>query len=563
MANQKIHEYLIERFNIGDDDYFDVDYFDGAVYQTAKVKGSVIKALASGSVNIYNTDGSLTADRTVDGDNFGLEFQNLNFLSANVLGVTPQTDLIQISANPTNVITGTRLFTILDVIANKRRFAILKTGQVEINEVYRLPLADGTVNQVIATDGAGNLFFQTLPTEENIYNSNGTLLADRTLTGANFELLFQTMGQFIVESHKNGVDGNVIFEVRTHPTNHSFIIRDHNTNVHILACRNGAVEISDTYFLPTNAGTNGQVLTSNGAGLSNWQNLPAAPTLYNQLIQNEGLAVVPQRSILNFVGAGVNVVDDPIAAKTVVTIGEEFIPKVSGFNVSRYHIFTNGSTTSFYSGLLQGGVGGTQGSLLLSAATATKVIRTRFTSGTTSGSIAGYRGNGTDVAIGMGFHAIFTFGFGDTTFNSAAHNWIGFGSAITFQIGSTTFASSLGNIIGVGNDPSDTTLQIMHNNSSGTAIKTPLGSDFPANRTLGAAFTGMYCFELFNDFGSQDVKWRITRIDTGTVEQGIITSTDKPTSSTFLSPVVSRCNGTSTSIAAIMDVASIQIYTKY
>lgn len=157
MANE-IHNYSIERFAFGDDDYYDIDWFDGSVYRTAKIKGSVIKA---------------------------------------------------------GILAGA--------------------------------------------------------TDVNIYNSNGTLAGNRTITGSNFEILFQTLGQFIVESHKNGVDGNVIFEVRSDPTNHSFIIRDHNTNDHILACRNGAVEISDSYFLPTTAGTNGQVLTSDGAGNSTWQ----------------------------------------------------------------------------------------------------------------------------------------------------------------------------------------------------------------------------------------------------------------------------------------------------
>ena len=43
MANQKIHEYPLERFVYGDDDYYDIDYWDGAVYQTAKILGSTIK----------------------------------------------------------------------------------------------------------------------------------------------------------------------------------------------------------------------------------------------------------------------------------------------------------------------------------------------------------------------------------------------------------------------------------------------------------------------------------------------------------------------------------------
>jgi len=49
MANQKIHEYPLERFVYGDDDYYDIDYWDGSVYQTAKILGSTIKnAMLSG-----------------------------------------------------------------------------------------------------------------------------------------------------------------------------------------------------------------------------------------------------------------------------------------------------------------------------------------------------------------------------------------------------------------------------------------------------------------------------------------------------------------------------------
>lgn len=42
MANE-IHNYSIERFAFGDDDYYDIDWFDGSVYRTAKIKGSIIK----------------------------------------------------------------------------------------------------------------------------------------------------------------------------------------------------------------------------------------------------------------------------------------------------------------------------------------------------------------------------------------------------------------------------------------------------------------------------------------------------------------------------------------
>jgi hypothetical protein len=269
--------------------------------------------------------------------------------------------------------------------------------------------------------------------------------------------------------------------------------------------------VSTTGFRMTNGASNGYVLTSDGSGNATWTT--------------------------------------------------DFIPKVSGFNIPRYYIFNINNTTTYNIGMLSGGTGGVQSSVNLLTAPI-KIGRNRFTSGITAGSVAGYRGNSTDFSVGMGWHAVFTFGHADTSFNSTAHNWIGLGNAITFQIGATTFASTFTNIIGVGNDPTDTTLQILHNDLSGTATKIPLGVDFPANRTAGTPFTGMFCFELYNDYGSTQVKWRITRIDTGTVEQGIIT-TNLPSASTFMSPVVSRCNGTSTTLSCIMDVASIKINTKY
>jgi hypothetical protein len=49
---QQINQYTLNRTTFGDDDYYDIDYWDGATYQTAKIKGSVIKT-AMGSAGLY------------------------------------------------------------------------------------------------------------------------------------------------------------------------------------------------------------------------------------------------------------------------------------------------------------------------------------------------------------------------------------------------------------------------------------------------------------------------------------------------------------------------------
>jgi hypothetical protein len=244
-------------------------------------------------------------------------------------------------------------------------------------------------------------------------------------------------------------------------------------------------------------------------------------------------------------------------------VGTEFIPKIGGSNLARFYLWANGSTTLFFSGLSTGAASGTQTALTVTGTTATKVIRTRFTGGTTSGSVAGYRGLGLDFFVGTGFYASFTFGFSDTTFNTSAYNWVGFQNSTSVLIGSTTYGSNLQNIIGVGNDPSDSTLQILHNDGTGSATKIALNSNFPANRTSGAAFSGMYCLELFNPLNVTNiVRWRITRIDTGDVQTGIINN-NLPATNIGLNPVILRGNGLSASIAPIMDVGSFIAYSLF
>ena len=76
----------------------------------------------------------------------------------------------------------------------------------------------------------------------NIYNSDGTLTGDRTVTGDNFVLLLQTLGQFIVHSHKNNVD-NITFETRSDATYHSFAVKDHNSGEELFTIKNKVVTV--------------------------------------------------------------------------------------------------------------------------------------------------------------------------------------------------------------------------------------------------------------------------------------------------------------------------------
>lgn len=61
---QQINQYAIDRTTFGLDDYYDIDYWDGSVYRTAKIKGSVIKAGAGGIGMFSQTSASTPLSNT-------------------------------------------------------------------------------------------------------------------------------------------------------------------------------------------------------------------------------------------------------------------------------------------------------------------------------------------------------------------------------------------------------------------------------------------------------------------------------------------------------------------
>lgn len=162
----KIHLYPLERFIFGDDDYYDIDYFDGLIYQTAKIKGSTIKAgIIAGlpSVDtIYNADGTVNSDRTITGTNTNqLLFDQFRQFVFNTNPAPIGTPGFEINGG----ITGP--FLRVNNASTGDTMLQVSTAGITINEAYTLPLNDGSAGQVITTDGAGNTSWET-PTNGNI-----------------------------------------------------------------------------------------------------------------------------------------------------------------------------------------------------------------------------------------------------------------------------------------------------------------------------------------------------------------------------------------------------------
>jgi len=139
------------------------------------------------SVNIYNSDGSLTGDRSVD-----LAGHTLNFQQSGAYTRFDNTGTFSYYNNdPYFLLDGTsRRFQIGDYTNDwygtyidinddvSQKYILLKAANgVNINGAYTLPVADGTSGQVITTNGSGGLSWNTVVGSTNLNIGSGYRLA--------------------------------------------------------------------------------------------------------------------------------------------------------------------------------------------------------------------------------------------------------------------------------------------------------------------------------------------------------------------------------------------------
>lgn len=194
---------------------------------TAPASGYIMTSDASGngswtipssaSVNIYNSDGTLSANRIVNlvdktitfyGTDLASLFEvsltdggsNTANLTAGLLSAdhviannTWQSSRFQQAStliNKVQNLAGTDYtdtthssgsFLIRAVTGATQRRLEVDTVGIRVNNAFYLPNVDGTSGQVLRTNGIGITSWVT-PTDTNIYNSNGTLTGNRTVT---------------------------------------------------------------------------------------------------------------------------------------------------------------------------------------------------------------------------------------------------------------------------------------------------------------------------------------------------------------------------------------------
>ena len=184
-----IHNYPIESLTFGDDDFYDIDFFNGSGYETRKIKGSTIKAgIAAASGSIYEQDGTFTGDRILNGG--GFTWANLD-VKAFFMQLVPDAGLnaLGYDVDSTNMLPNNAYVLISDTATGQDILKITKDKQFVIFDEYALPQVDGTNSQILKTDGAGVTEFVSTQNLESVnFGSTQwarTLPSPETLGGAN------------------------------------------------------------------------------------------------------------------------------------------------------------------------------------------------------------------------------------------------------------------------------------------------------------------------------------------------------------------------------------------
>lgn len=161
-----------------------------------------------------------------------------------------------------------------------------------------------------------------------------------------------------------------------------------------------------------------------------------------------------------------------------------------------------------------------------------------------------------DAAGLGGFFAYFRFGCSSAV--AGQRLFVGLMS-VTTAISTSQDPAALTNVVGIGNAAADANLQILHNDGSGTCTKVDLGASFPVPSSSNNAIYELTLFAKAND---TEIGWRVVRLDTGDATSGTITTSDIPTSTTFLAPHL-YVNNNAVASAVILDFYRYYLSSDY
>jgi len=224
----EINQYPLESFTFQDNDYYDIDFWTGSGYQTKKILGSTIKAGILAAVEtIYNADGSLNGNRSVD-----LDGKNLNF--SDNIGSSTITNEINDGSDYTKLVQDIQALVLQAISGGYNSFANVQGVQINME----------------SNDGGSNwssMVYQAFYTEWLKQN------------GIQYTKIRQESGQLLIE-YGNG------------PLTKS------------LKIDSGGLFVNGSYYLPNSDGTLNQILTTDGTGNTSWQDAPTTIVSWGDIV---------------------------------------------------------------------------------------------------------------------------------------------------------------------------------------------------------------------------------------------------------------------------------------
>ena len=193
----------------------------------------------------------------------------------------------------------------------------------------------------------------------------------------------------------------------------------------------------------------------------------------------------------------------------------------------------------------------------------TRMRRLGYVSAATAGALTGARVPALQVTTGGtvagGFFKVIRFGISDAAVVATARMFVG----VTASLAAPTNVepSTLVNCIGVGHRAADTNLHLFY---GGTSAQPPinLGANFPTNTSN----TDVYELALFAPPNVGDVYYEVTRLNTGHVASGLLSSNGGvaiPSNTTLLTYLQSWRTNNTTAAAVAFDIMSDYIETDY
>lgn len=194
---------------------------------------------------------------------------------------------------------------------------------------------------------------------------------------------------------------------------------------------------------------------------------------------------------LNLNNRSIGFSETPIVADDVIELEKGMIHFLSSIARQGVYAISNG-VTGFNVFNIDASVTGTgQATTQSPAQNLTSTIKSRYITGVisagTAGSSAGIRSTAPVVAFGVRPYVFeFSCAGEEASVITDVRSYSGIKNSNS-AVGNVE-PSTLINCVFVGNDSTDTNMQVMHNDGSGTCSKIDLGSDFPAKYSVGQHF---------------------------------------------------------------------------